>query len=284
MAKPSNYIDGSVTGGHVPSDAKIRSNLILSRSNPDTLQVNTRLEMTQFTPATALGGATVNVPTNLLGVDFGGTYNHRLDNKDDWGIISSFGSDSDVPFNSINELDFQVTALYHDLIDPLHSWFFLINYSISRPFLPGIPLPGAGYLIINPENRTQIFIGIPFFAAWQFSPRWNAMFTYFIPYTVSSELDYHVTAQLKVFSKFEWYTQSWLRAFRPDNLNRIIFEQKRVTLGLSQPLGDDYFINFYGGFAFDQQVYEAHSQTASGITSQFLPAGVLGQIELAKTF
>ena len=287
IAAPASYVDLSALGywtGTTPFQASLRGNSVLSQTSSDLWQLGTSFSNTSFQSAIALGGSGVNVPTNLWGADINASFQHKIaDLKNNWGLLGSFGSDSDIPFNSIYELDFQITGFYQYPVDDLHSWFFFLNYSISRPFLPGVPLPGAGYLIVNPTEHYVLALGVPFFFKWDFIPQWTWSTSYFIPYSINSTVEYRFAPATKAFFSFQWTTQSWFRAFRSDNLNRIIFDEKKLLTGVSKVFADSFFVSGSFGFAFDQQLYEAHQQTLSP-QSQFLPVNLLAQIEIAHRF
>jgi hypothetical protein len=287
LAKPSTYIDTIFLGspnGQTPLNGRIRANTVLSESETDTYQMNFKSEVLQFTSSTPLGASGLNTPTNLWAIDVGGTYKHKIDQTHDWGLILSAGSPSDIPFNSLNEVDGSATATYSWRKDMLHAWIFMLNYSKVRSFAPGIPLPGVGYFEANPGNHTQVFYGLPFFFSWQPEKQLKLSATYFLLTYVNAQAEYKALGGINIYSGFQWSSQSWLRANRSDTNNRIIFDQKRLVVGASTSLSENLFANIFTGQAFDQRITEAASITSQNLNYNYLSAGVIGQAELAYKF
>jgi hypothetical protein len=289
-AMPTNYIDGSTLGTIDPSpytESRGRINFVLLQDPIDSLQTTIKVQQNTF-PQGYIFYSDPNqtaVPIQLTDIDLSVTYKHKLEDGNDWALLVNGGSDSDIPFNSIFEVDWGVTGTYHLKVDQLHSWIFFLNFSPTRSFLPGVPLPGAGYLIINPENHTQIFIGIPFFIAWQPDSKWNLSLSYFIATVIDAEASRKLNdSGLKAHFNFQWSNELWLIANRADNQQHLIFDEKKVVAGLKSPLGENFFGDLIGGFIFDQTLLLGHSITSSNMPNITLPVGIFAQANLAYRF
>jgi hypothetical protein len=286
LAHPVSYLDVFESGSfaaNLPFDSRLRGNFLISESADETWQFNFKAESFEFPQAVPLGNNGYNTPTNLLGFDVGTIYNKKLDENRDWGLITSLGSDSDLLFNSLNEVDVSATLTYHKKEDMLHSWFFFLNESSSRSFAPWIPIPGVGYLAIYPQAHVQVFYGLPFFFSCQPGANWNFTTSYFLLTTINSELSYRLKKG-KLYGSFQWTPQTWSRAYRSDVNAHIIFDQKKVLAGWQIDLEGSLFLNIAVGFAFDQRVTEAESLLSSGLVYSYLPAGGVAQIEIAHRF
>ncbi len=287
LAHPSSYLEASIfgsTNGQVPQNSRFKINALVFEDEKDVGQINFKLESFQLPNSISLGATGISAPSNLYSIDIGATFKRQIDGAHDWGLIASTGSDSDIPFNSPNELEANLTATYHSQIDPLHAWVFLLNYSKTRSFLPGLPLPGLGYLVIDPQSHTQIFYGLPFFFGWQPSKQLKFSASYLLISTMNFEIEFLKFAPVKIFSAFQWTSQVWLRANRPDSSQHIIFDQKRLILGASRAFGENFYANIFGGFAFDQKMTEAISLTTANSVYNYFPASIIAQAQIAYSF
>lgn len=285
LNRPTTYLESTGSGfSSVPLDGRLRGNLVLLESKEDTYQVNFKTELFQLPYSIPLSGSGVNTPTNLWAIDVGGSYRHKVNDSHDYGLILGIGSDSDIPFNSVNEIDYSVTATYHWKKDILHSWLFLLNYSATRSFAPGVPLPGLGYFIMDPENHTQVFYGLPFFFGWEFAKDWQLTANYFLLTTMNTEVNYRLNDKFKIHGGFQWGSQTWLRAWRSDSRNHIIFDQKKIFAGLASSIGENWFLDISTGFVFDERIAEAYSILSQNINYNYLPVSITAQGQLAYKF
>jgi hypothetical protein len=126
--------------------------------------------------------------------------------------------------------------------------------------------------------------GLPFFIAWQPDKDWTFRALYFIPTLVSTEVAYQFHAPLKLHLGFDWMPQAWLPADRPTDTDRLIFDQMKLSIGVKSPLGENAYLDILGGYAFDQQIFEAESLFSSGITKTSISAAPFVQGEVAYKF
>jgi hypothetical protein len=286
LFKPTNFIDatGLGTWGNNPYiDSRLRLNYILSQTQTDTIQLNARGERFHLDEDLPLASVPSTVPRDLWNVDFGATYSHKME-KGEWGVIATLGSDSDLPFNSIHEITGTLTGTYTFPTDKLHSWIFFLSYANNRAFAPGIPLPGASYLVIDPINHVEISYGLPFFIAWQPTPDWNYKLVYFLPNIIDAEISYQFFSPFKAHVNFTWLPQTWLPAGRTDYSNTLILDQMKASAGVRVPIASDWYTDFVAGYAFDQVIFEAEELFSTGITKTYLDAGVFAQAEVAYRF
>lgn len=287
LIHPTNYVDGSVFGlfGPTPfSDSHLKMNLVLLDAEKDTVQFNATGQRFHLDEDLPISGSATTAPRDLWTVNFGATYSHKLKNGDDWGLILSGGSASDHLFNSFHEDTISATATYHYEKDKLHSWIFLLNYGTNRPFAPGVPLPGASYIVINPEAHTVISYGMPFFISWAPDSVWSFSALYFIPTLIHAEADARILPTTRVHFGFDWMPQSWLPANRADTDDRLILDQKKFSVGIKPELAEDLFLDFSAGYAFGQELFLAESLFSSGITKTPLSSAPFVQGEIAYKF
>jgi hypothetical protein len=288
LLHPDSYLDADFAGlvGSQPyTVSTLKGNFVLFEDEVDTWQSNVTLQDFHFEeqlPLSIEDGSMGTVPTNLRTVNIGATYSHKLDKKGkSWGINTTVGSESDKLFNSFHEMDISVTGTYSYPTDPLHGWVFFLNEATNRAFAPGIPIPGAGWYSVSPANHTTVFVGIPFFFGWQPTSDWNIFASYFIPTTVHVGAEYKLSSTWKTHTDFQILPQAWTRAGRPDTSTRLIFNSAQATTGLKAAISTPFYFDIYGGYAFDQQIFEAHSILSSGVTKTNLASGFFVNAEVA---
>lgn len=287
LFRPTSFVDIStelVGGPSAIEDSRLRTSSVIYGNEKETWQASTRVYRLRLNEDIPLSSSGVATPRELWTFNLGGSYDRKLEGGNNVGVILSGGSNSDKPFHSIHEMDLQATTTYVQKVDPLHYWIFLLNYSSSRTFAPGVPLPGVAYFSINPQTKTQVSYGIPFFVGWQPDPKWSLRFVYIIPTNVNLDVTYEISKPYKLHAGFEWLSQSWMRANRPNSAERIIFERKRLDAGLKAGLGDDWFFDFRGGWVFDQRIFEAQSILTRNVRDSYLAAGPFVLLEVARKF
>jgi hypothetical protein len=287
LFRPTNFLDGSLQGvlGNTPlTDSRFRANYVLLKGDRDTVQANARIQRFHLGEDLPLAGSPVPVPHNLWTMDAGLGYMHRLESGGDLGLNVSGGSNSDRPFNSRHELNLSVTGLYRLPVDPLHAWIFSLSYAVARSFAGGRPFPGIAYFVRNPDANIQMLIGIPTLIAWQPTADWNFRLLYIFPTHMSAEASYRFYSSFKAHVGFDWLSQAWLRADRPDPGNRLIFDQKKATAGVRFPIGEDFMLDLFGGYAFDQKIFEARSIFAHNVTKTDLAPGTFLEAEVGYRF
>ncbi len=82
------------------------------------------------------------------------------------------------------------------------------------------------------ENRLQGLVGFPFIAlSYKPTPDWNAQLSIFGPRNVNAEIGRRIYDHVRLYTAFQWGSQEWLIADRPDYSDRLVFDKKRAALG-----------------------------------------------------
>jgi hypothetical protein len=99
-------------------------------------------------------------PSELWNVNFGSLYSHRFNNGWMGGLGINFGSASDQPFHSINEMNLGFFSyLQVPVRNDRDAWRFSLMYSPVGNL--NFPIPGVAYLW-NPSDAFHASIGLPF--------------------------------------------------------------------------------------------------------------------------
>jgi len=266
-------------------DQRETGRFIVSKTDSDTWSVNERFGHLGIGEPISIPGINTSVPQDLWSIEGGAGYNHQFNNGRQFGLNFNVGSDSDHPFYSIHEDVFRVTANYRLPSGDHNAWLFFLNYSNNRYFLNNVPLPGVGYYFQAYDNRLQGLIGFPF-ASLRYvpTPNWNAQISIFGPRNVNAEIVRRILGPLKAYTAFQWNAQEWLIADRQDYSNRLIFDKKRVALGLRSPLPGGFLFDVSGGRQFDQRFFVNDSSSYSDVPTAGLPPTWFFQTKLTYRF
>jgi hypothetical protein len=224
--------------------------------------LSTNLRAEEFQTDAILPTTHQAFPDQLVDVRFGTSYRHEFDN--DWiaGVGVSFGSASDEPFHSINELTGGVNAFLRVPQGDRNAWLFTISYSTNAQI--NIPIPGVAYLWW-PTDYFQAVIGFPF-ASINYRPTEDLTLSvsYALLTTVHARATYRLTPALRVYAAFDWDNESYFRVGREDDEDRFFYYEKRASTGVQYTLGPRTNLDLSGGYAFDRFYFEGQSLNDDG--------------------
>jgi hypothetical protein len=195
-------------------------------------------------------------PDELWDIRLGGQYRQRFDNGWIGGVALGFGSASDKPFASWDEIFLDVNLFARIPEGGRNAWLVFLNYSKTREFLPNIPLPGVGYWY-EPNDQARLVVGIPFaFLNLRPSKEVSFSFSYFIVRSVRARVTYSPLGFLRLYSNFEWRNESYYRAERQDDKDRFFYYEKQISAGIQVSPGRHVSIDLSAGYAFDRFYFE----------------------------
>lgn len=198
----------------------------------------------------------VKLPDNLYDLSFGPAY--RCQFKNGWigGIAFLFGSASDKPFHSKDELSYRLDAYVKIPTVNNNAWIFFVDYFNNREYLRNIPIPGAAYLY-QPSDKLMAVIGLPV-ATLQYEPLDNLTLnlTYIMVTSVHARVSYNLTTSLSVFGAFDWNDELYARADREREKDRIFYYEKLLSAGIHWQAFKYVGIDLSGGYVFDRFFFE----------------------------
>jgi hypothetical protein len=271
-----HYAPGDSPGGGVsPSitDSRLRADCVLFQNDVNTWAVHSRLGYFDMSDSPVVSGTGLVVPKSLWSVEAGGTYGRKLPNGRQANIDVNVGSDSDVPFHSIHETAIRTTGRYRIQSGKNNAWLLLLSYSNNRAFANNIPLPGFAYLFRTSDRTIRAVVGFPF-ASVTYQPveRWSASASLFGPTVYNFETDFLIMGPVKLTAEFGRNQQMWLRANRDDNSNRLVFDEKKSSIGLRSPIARGLVLDVSGGREFNRRFYENHSATNGSVSEADIPS------------
>ena len=204
------------------------------------------------------------LPDHLWDMNLGGSYRRRLQN--DWiaGARLTFGSASDKPFDSAEELVVNALGTLQIPHGQRNAWLLMLQYSNNREFLQHVPMPGVAYLY-QPEQTFRTLVGIPFaMIHWEPATGWTIDASYFIPRTVRAKIQYEIMKNIRLYSGFAWQNQRFFRADRQDGDDRLFFYDKRILAGMQWQLTEQLSLDLQAGFAFHRFIFEGEDYSDRG--------------------
>jgi hypothetical protein len=199
------------------------------------------------------GGA---FPSELWDISAGLSYRHKFDNDWTGGLALTFGSSSDEPFNTFEEMYIHAVAMVRVPSGERNSWIFTLIYaSDEQIFGQKLPIPGIAYGW-NPSDKFQALIGFPF-SMIRYKPFENLTLDaeYYPFWTVRTRATWEIFRPLRAYAGFQWDSDHFYRADRGDPDDKIFYREMRVYAGIRFDLR--YVgVEVTGGYAFNRFYFE----------------------------
>lgn len=224
----------------------------------------TDLQVMDLASRARLIDAGAALPDHLWDINFGGLVRGRLNNGWIAGLQAAFGSASNKPFDSMDENVFNATGFVQIPAENDHQHIFFLNFSSNREFLPYVPLPGYAYQWSS--GRTlQALLGLPFsWARWSPVDKLSVQAAYVMPRTVHAKVSYEFLKGLEVYGGFDWQNQRWYRAGRADDDDRLMYYEKKASVGVQWQASDQVTFGVEGGYGFDRFFFEGEDYDDRG--------------------
>lgn len=227
------------------------------------------------------------IPDHLYRIEGSLGYRHIDGAQRVYGLNLAIGSASDKPFANDGVLSVSATASARLSAGGDNAWLLFLNYANDRQVLNNVPLPGFGYLW-KPDATVIAMVGLPFaFVSWRPTPWFNA------DVAVSGLGSAHLLASVKpladatwlrVHVGYDWRTESFKRADRPDRSDQLFFREMTAVGGLTVEPGPWFSADLYGGWAFERQVFEDKSIAGHHDDLLRIDPGPLIGLELKSRF
>jgi hypothetical protein len=245
--------------GYYREDFSISAPIWQDTRNEWSLSTAVRAE--EFHTGAILPNTLQPFPDQLVDVRFGTSYRHQFEN--DWiaGIGGSFGSASDQPFHSVNELTGSLNAFLRVPQGDRNAFLFTISYSTNSEV--NFPIPGVAYLWV-PSDYFQAVIGFPF-ASVTYRPTddLTLSLSYALLTTVHARATYRLAPRLRVYAAFDMENESYFRVGREDDRDRFFYYDDRASAGLLYTLGPNASLDLSGGYAFNRYYFEGQTLSDS---------------------
>ena len=129
----------------------------------------------------------------------------------------------------------------------------LLDYDGNRSVFPDVPLPGFVYTKQVDEKLT-LNLGFPFLGVtWKPIDKLTIDVLYAIPDFTQIRVGYDLTERLALFASLDSRTEAFHSNDLDNNLDRILFSQRRAELGIEYELWSQARFQIAGGYAFAQE-------------------------------
>ncbi len=198
-------------------------------------------------------------PEDLWNIRFGTTYRHLFDNGWIAGGTVSFGSASDKPFHSIDELTAGINAFLRIPQGEHNAWLLSLSYSpVSE--LP-YPIPGVAYLW-QPSENFRANIGLPFQVMWRPIEDLTLDVSYMLLTTFHARATYRLCHPIRIYVAYATENEAYLLADRISSNDRFFNVDQRVTAGIQYVIGPKASIDLASGYIFDHHFFEGKNITS----------------------
>jgi hypothetical protein len=215
------------------------------------LMLNASVRNTSFFTDVLLPDSGRPFPNELWNISLGVNYIHQFENGWTGSLGLNFGSASDKPFHSIEEVQLGALGFVRIPVkNDRDAWMFSVFYSPTSNF--NFPIPGIAYSW-NPSPAFSMNIGLPFFLTWKPNEDWTLNLSYIPVTNVNARVTYRVAERIFTYGGFEWLYEAYFLADREDRNDRFIAFEKRLITGLRWDLASKASLDINGGYAFDRE-------------------------------
>jgi hypothetical protein len=222
-------------------------------------------------------------PEELWNINFGTMFLRRFDNGASGMLTFNFGSASDQPFASIDELTFGFIGLYQTpASNERDKWQYMLFYSPVGNF--NFPVPGIAYQW-NPNENLQMAIGLPFTLKWRPAERWLIELNYLPVLTITAKASYEWAEHRWLYLGYESFQETYLLADRSDNDDRFVGFEQRLIGGVRWDVGKRGTLDLHGGYAFGRYFGTGQNQIGGGLEDELdLPSSAFVGANLSLRF
>lgn len=197
-------------------------------------------------------------PDQLWSLNFNANYMHKFENGWTGMLMAGFGSASDKPFHSINE----VTATMGGFVmipaaNGRDRWQVGAMYMYGGPI--NFPLPMVSYQW-NPSDRLRVNVGLPLSVNWRPTDEWELNASYMPLYNINARLTYKPAAGVQVFGGYEFFNESYFLADRENTRDSFFGFEQRLVGGVRWEVGQALTVELNGGYAFGRYFGEGDNQ------------------------
>jgi hypothetical protein len=248
--------DESVSGqnahfGIVNNDASVR--FPIWQSDHDEVSGNFHVRAAFIHTGAILPDTNQPFPDELWDIRGGVGYRHEFDNGWIAGANVSFGSASNEPFHSVNELTMGLNASLRIPQGEHNAWLFSLSYSPTGEL--SFPIPGVAFSWV-PSDQLRMNIGLPFMIWYRPIEDLTLEASYMLLTTFHARATYRICQPVRVYVGYDSLNESWYLVPRPDDKDRLFYYEQRLSVGAVTNIGRHFVLDVSTGYAFDRYYFE----------------------------
>jgi hypothetical protein len=226
------------------------------QSECDEVSGNARVKVQSIRTGAILPNTDQPFPDELWDIRFGAGYRHLFENGWIAGGNFSFGSASNEPFHSVNELTVGVNTFLRMPSGERNAWLFSLSYSPTAEL--SFPIPGVAYVWV-PSDDFRMNIGLPFMVWYRPIEDLTLEASYMLLTTIHARATYRFCAGLRAYVGFDWTNESWYIVPREDDKDRLFYYEQRLSVGAMTNIGRTFLLDVSTGYAFNRFYFEGHN-------------------------
>jgi hypothetical protein len=227
------------------------------RNETDSLMASLGVRNTLFDTEAILPDTRRGFPDQLWNLNFGLTYMRRFENGWSGGFITGFGSASDKPFRSIDEITANLGGFLRiPAKNGRDAWQFSLFYMYGGAL--NFPIPGIAYTW-NPSEQLRVNLGIPFSVFWQPSEEWTLNLSYMPLLNINARVTYRFAPDWQLFTGYEFVNESYFLTGRTDQQDRFFVLEQRIITGIRWDVGPKLTLEGNCGYSFGRFFGEGQS-------------------------
>jgi hypothetical protein len=256
---PSEPVSGQPTHlGYLQQDLSVACPVWQDACNEWSVSAHVRAET--FDTHAILPNSLRPFPDDLWNIHFGTTYRHQFDNGWIAGGTAHFGSASDQPFHSINELTVGLNAFLRIPQGEHNAWLFTLNYSVNGEL--NFPVPGVAYFWA-PSEQFHALVGLPLQIWWRPVDDLTLDLSYMLIHNIRARATYRLCGPVRIYGGYEWTNESYYLADRTDDRERFFYYAQRLVAGVQAHLNRHWSFDVSSGYVFDRHYFQGVSYTNS---------------------
>jgi hypothetical protein len=197
-------------------------------------------------------------PEQLWNVTAGLTYIHKFENGWTSGLMTTFGSASDKPFNSLDEMNVGLMGFLRiPTQNERDAWMLALFYSPVANL--NFPIPGIAYSW-NPSPDLRVNIGLPFSLMWR--PIEDLTINlFYVPLTnINARVTYRVAENINLYAAYEFLNEAYFLADRLNRRDRFMAFEQRVVGGVRWDVWKHAALDVNAGYVFGRNYGEGRNQ------------------------
>jgi hypothetical protein len=230
------------------------------QNGPDEWALSAHVRTEFFQTSAVLPTTNQPFPSELWNVRMGTSYRHQFDNGWIAGVNAGIGSNSDKPFQTVNEVSGDVNGFVRIPYGEHSAWIVSLTYSTNSQILSNIPIPGVAFSYF-PSERFQATVGFPF-ADMTVRPLDNLtlQFSYALLTNIHARATYAFGPHVRIYGAFDWSNENYFLVDRPDYRDRFFYFDKRATVGVQYLINPHFDVDLSGGYVFGRYYFEGRNQ------------------------
>lgn len=214
--------------------------------------LNTKLEHQAFATTATLPGGVQAFPDELWNINVSLMHIHTFDNGWKAGGMVGFGSASDRPFASLDEMNFNLLAFLNIPSGERDAWNLSLFYTPLGQL--AFPVPGIAYAW-RPSEQFRMNIGLPFSLHYRPTETWSFDLNYLPLTNAQATVRWTPSDFWTLYAGYQTESQGYQLADRVDTEERLFHFDQRLKLGVRRKLLAGFELDASAAYLFDRSYF-----------------------------